>query len=152
MTKQCKHPTCGAICRRIKAVKARKPIQRTPIKREPAKAPKNSLKSRAPKKRIQKHSAKRAKINRSVYGPRARVFRENNPKCAIGAPGCTKETQGVHHTEGKATIELLLDETKWLPACNSCNLYIEGNSEWAKQRGFKKLNTNSKLSKFKDNG
>lgn len=113
-SKQCKHPTCGELCRRIKVVKKRKPIA--------------------------KFSKKRITVN-GQYSIDSRVFRALNPFCAIKSPVCTHRTQGVHHLKGKATIELLMNKKWWLSACNPCNDYVEANSAWAYENGFK-------LSKF----
>ncbi len=114
-TKNCKHATCdGEFCRREpKPKKVNKPIA--------------------------KFSDKRKKINRTQYQPAAAAFVKANPVCAIKQEGCTGKTQGVHHVRGKSTIELLLDESNWLPACNHCNsIWIEQNSKEAFEKGFKK--------------
>ena len=55
--------------------------------------------------------------------------------------GCTGAAQGVHHTKGKATTELLLDERWWLPACNWCNIQVEVKDAEARSKDLK-------LSKF----
>ena len=101
--------------------------------------------NKKPRKEIKRVSEKREAINKDTYTPSAAKFRQANPLCVIKSPVCSGFTEGVHHTEGKATIELLNDQSKWLPACNRCNLYIEVNTEWAKEKGFKKANYTSKL-------
>lgn len=88
-------------------------------------------------KRIAVFSKKREGVN-MVYNQKARAFREANPMCRVNSPVCTRFTQGVHHVRGKATNELLLDETNWLPSCNRCNLWIEENHEAAVSLGLKK--------------
>lgn len=122
-SKECKHPTCsGETCRREKTVKQSYRLKRTPIKR--------------------RFSKKRQRLN-TKYSAKSKQFREDNPLCVIHSSDCIRVTQGVHHVKGKATHDLLMDENHWLPCCNPCNLYIETHSEWAKKKGFKKLNTNT---------
>ncbi len=120
----CNHPTCsGAHCRRPK--KEKKMYRIKPV------------------------SEKRREINK-VYEPRAKAFREANPRCVINSPECRnreaepgkRTTEGVHHVQGKVTTDLLLDESLWLPACNRCNTYIEDHPQWAYANGFK-LRTHS---------
>jgi len=89
---------------------------------------------------IKKMSAKRAKQN-TVYLAKSHAFRKLFPLCQIKSPDCTIKSQGIHHLKGKATEELLMDETLWKSACNACNLYVEVNAKW----GF---DTGNKLSKF----
>lgn len=87
-------------------------------------------------------SDKRKVINKS-YDIESRKFRKANPLCALKMKGCTKKTQGVHHTKGKATVELLMNKKFWKPACNHCNLMVEIKDAEARQK-------NLKLSKFND--
>lgn len=109
MNRECKHPTCGVICRRERKVKKRY--------------------------RIPRYSKKREQLNK-VYDARARLFRKANPQCKIMAPGgCTGKTQGVHHRKGRGRY--LLDESTWIPACNYCNGYVEAHPAWAVENGFK---------------
>lgn len=126
MPKTCKHATCGDTCRREKKEKKRYELKRTPLKKKPYK--------------LRSFSKKRQRLN-TKYAAKSKQFREDNPLCVIHSPDCTHYTQGVHHVKGKATEKLLMDENHWLPACNPCNHYIEANSAWAKEKGFKKLNT-----------
>lgn len=112
LMKQCKHPTCSDVCRRVKEKKKPQPIKRT--------------------------SDKRAKIDKE-YAREAKKFREENPYCVIRSPICTHLTQGVHHVKGKKSITLLMDKDNWLASCNACNgVFIEENSQWAVENGFKK--------------
>lgn len=127
MSRECSHPTCGETCRREKKVKKTYQIKRTAVKSKPYK--------------IRQFSKTRQKVNRS-YTQKSKDFREENPLCAIHSPDCMGVTHGVHHTKGKATEELLMDEKHWLPACNPCNLYIETHSKWAIENGFKKSKYN----------
>ena len=124
--KECKHPTCGEKCRRPVKEKKTYILKRTPIKKKPYK--------------MKKVADSRVAAN-ATYKEASAEFRKRNPSCAINSPECTKNTQGVHHMKGKQTVDRLLDETFWMPACNRCNNYIEIHDAWARERGFK-------LSKF----
>lgn len=97
--------------------------------------------------RVKKVSEKREKEN-EVYRPISEAFRRDHPVCAIKSPVCTRETQGVHHVQGRVGKDFL-DKSKMLPSCNACNQYIESHSKWAKENGFKKPNYKSKLTKLK---
>lgn len=98
---------------------------------------------------IKRESKSRAVVNR-LYSKQAKEFRQQNPLCALKIAGvCTKHTQGVHHTRGKATIELLLKQEWWMPACNPCNNWCESHAAEAKEMGFKLADYSSKLSRFK---
>jgi hypothetical protein len=88
-------------------------------------------------KALNKESEKRAKINRSEYRPKARKFITANPVCKLQMKGCTGAAQGVHHTKGKDSTELLLDERWWLPACNWCNTQVEIKDAEARSKGLK---------------
>jgi hypothetical protein len=107
--KQCKHPTCGDTCRRVK-----KPKKKTRIKR---------------------HSAKRSKQN-TAYSKQSKEIRAEQPICQVKSPVCTIFSQGAHHVSGR-TGDRLTDREKQIGCCNACNTYIEDNSQWAKDNGFK---------------
>lgn len=120
--RECKHPTCGDTCRRPK--KERKIYrlkQRTPIK--------------SSRKKIKKISKTRGELLK-IYKPLSAQYKIDNPLCKINSPDCTMFTQGVHHKKGKIG-ELLIDATFFMPACNSCNDYVETHDAWARQKGFK---------------
>ena len=120
---ECKHPTCsGAACRRPKKEKKTYSLKRTPIKKKPY--------------TINKVNEKRAVVN-VEYKAKSAAFRAANPKCQIKSEVCTGKTEGVHHMKGKASHELLLDETYWMAACNRCNVYIEVHDAWAREKGYK---------------
>lgn len=125
--KQCKHPTCGDSCRRLKLqtnkayTLTRTPLKRTPIKRKPYK--------------IKKVSKKRKEQNK-IYSDLRLKFLEQNPECEIQAPGCTCEATTIHHLEGREN-ERLNDVTKWKASCVWCNGYVETHSSWAYQTGNK---------------
>jgi hypothetical protein len=107
-------------------------------------------------KPIAKESKSRAAINR-LYEARSRIFREEKKICEVcpvlKAAGiktfCSGKAEAVHHTRGKATIELLLKEIWWLASCFWGNGWIEDNSEKAFELQLKLPDYTSKLSKFK---
>lgn len=86
--------------------------------------------------KIPRESKKRSAINRE-YSKQSRPVWRGQP-CAIVSPVCTRQAQGIHHTAGKVTMELLMDRDNWIPSCNACNTYVEQYPSWAKERGFKK--------------
>lgn len=129
--RECRHATCGPVCRRPKKPPApRKPIQRKPIPKKVRTPLKRS------KKRINPYSQKRVKINR-VYSALSKQFVSDNPYCKIKSPECTGRTEGPHHPEGRLGNKLT-DLESCIPACNACNLYVEVHDSWARERGFKK--------------
>ncbi len=87
------------------------------------------------KVKIKPYSDKRAKLNRE-YAKESRPFWQGK-YCAVRSPVCQGKAQGIHHRKGKATPELLMDKTWWMPCCNFCNSYIENADAWARERGFK---------------
>lgn len=91
-------------------------------------------------RKIKPYSEKRAKVNRE-YSSRSRPFWKGKP-CGIKSKDCTGQAQGIHHPAGKGTIELLMDENNWIPACNACNLWCESHHAEAIEKGFKKSRLN----------
>lgn len=91
-------------------------------------------------RKIKPFSDKRAKTNRE-YSEKSRPFWKGK-LCKIRSKDCTGLAEGIHHLAGKATIELLLDENNWVPACNACNLRCETHHAEAVERGFKKSRLN----------
>lgn len=87
------------------------------------------------KKPIPKISEKMAAALRE-YGPKKKKFLEDNPLCRVC---CTERSVDVHHMQGRNTIELLLDETKWLPVCDPCHKFITENSKFAIENGYSLL-------------
>lgn len=132
--KQCGHLRCGETCRFGPKEKKIYRLKRTPIKKKKG-------------YRMPKISEKR-KAQNAVYKPVSEEMRKNFPMCAIKSPVCTKFTEGVHHTEGRVGSDFL-DESKMIPSCNACNRFVEDNSKWAKENGFKKPNYKSKLTGIK---
>lgn len=84
---------------------------------------------------MNRYSKKRQKLNRE-YSKKSKAFLADRQDCEIRSPRCTGATQGVHHTRGRGIH--LINECTWIPACNSCNLYVEDNHEWGVNNGFKK--------------
>lgn len=106
---------------------------------------------------IAKESRSRAVVNR-LYEKRGRAFREEKKICEICPvlrkagikTYCSGKAEAVHHTRGKATIELLLKEIWWMAACFWGNGWVEDNSEKAFELQLKVPDYTSKLSRFKD--
>jgi hypothetical protein len=82
-------------------------------------------------------SDKRARIQRQEYIPLVKMKLSANAKCAVQSPACTKVAQGLHHVAGKENAKKLVDSKNVVPCCNACNTYIESNTSWAKQNGWK---------------
>lgn len=100
----------------------------TPEKEDkPAAAPKQ--------KPIPKVSPKRKEANKEYKKVSQPLWK--GKRCAVKSPVCTKHAQGIHHKKGKVSNKDLLDPKFMIPACNSCNTYIEDNAAWAKEKGFK---------------
>lgn len=87
-------------------------------------------------KKIRPYSKKRDKINREYYDKSRPFWKDKS--CGIRSNDCTGAAQGIHHLAGKGTIELLMDENNWIPACNACNLWCETHHAEAVKKGFKR--------------
>lgn len=87
------------------------------------------------KKPILKISEKMAEALRE-YRPKKEKFLQENQLC--GVCGSERSTE-CHHKQGRDTIELLLDETKWLPVCRPCHTFITANSKFAIENGYSLL-------------
>ena len=85
-------------------------------------------------KPIAKVSEKRKKENK-VYKKQVKAAAKKDDRCKVKSPVCTGKAQGLHHIQKRSPANLT-DVNNQLPACNACNLYIEENSEWAKNNGF----------------
>lgn len=85
--------------------------------------------------KIAQFSKKRQKANRE-YAEKSRPYWVGK-QCLIKAPGCSGMAQGIHHKKGKSSIELLLDERYWMPACNHCNTWVEVHDKQAREMGIK---------------
>lgn len=91
-------------------------------------------KEKKPRK-IAPYSKKRQRANRE-YSAKTRPLWQGVP-CKIRSPECSGISEGMHHLEGKETIEKLLNTDKMIPCCNRCNGYVEQFPKWAAARGFK---------------
>lgn len=87
-------------------------------------------------KKIANLSAKRKELQKE-YVKIVKGLLTENPNCQIKAPGCTVIMQGCHHVI-KRSAKNLCDKANLIRACNSCNLYLENNDEWARENGFVK--------------
>lgn len=85
--------------------------------------------------KIRQYSKKRQRANRE-YSAKTRPLWQGVP-CKIRSPDCSGLSQGMHHLEGKETIEKLLNTDKMVSCCNPCNGYVEKHPKWAEERGFK---------------
>jgi hypothetical protein len=65
------------------------------------------------------------------------LAKPENQSCIIGAKGCTIKATVVHHSRGREGKQLS-NVKDWMPACPSCNGYVEANDGWARRNGFKK--------------
>lgn len=108
VSRECKHPCCGPVCRKKKPKPRRKPIRR--------------------------YSKKRQKENRT-YSTLRKQFLEANPECEARLKMCIREATDIHHMCGRVGDNLLDTET-WLPVCRPCHLWIESHPEQAKQLGL----------------
>lgn len=85
-------------------------------------------------KPIAKVSEKRKQEDK-VYKKQVKAAVKKDPRCKVKSPVCTGKMQGLHHKQKRSPGNLTKEENQ-LPACNACNLYIEENSEWARNNGF----------------
>lgn len=87
-------------------------------------------------KKIANLSAKRKELQKE-YVKIVKSILKVDTNCQIKATGCTRIAQGLHHVV-KRSEKNLCDLNNLLRACNSCNLYLENNDEWAREKGFVK--------------
>lgn len=66
-----------------------------------------------------------------IYLKRRTEFLEVQPNCA----GCGQRSTEVHHMAGRVG-DLLLDESRWLPACRDCHREWTDNPRKAIADGF----------------
>jgi len=70
------------------------------------------------------------KANKAMWSPLHR-------KCEARLSGCTViANKSPHHMEGRDTVELLLDMSKWLAVCESCHGWITDHSKEAIAMGL----------------
>lgn len=108
-------------------------MRRTPIKR---KTPlKRSQKPIARNKRPNPISEKQ-KIRNQQYNERRPIFLRNNPVCKMAInSNCTRVATEVHHKEGRIG-DNFLNESTWLPACDSCHKHATEHSAEAIENGI----------------
>jgi hypothetical protein len=108
MSSNCKHPTCGPVCRRPRKKTIRKPIAR--------------------------YSKKRTSDNRK-YSVLRKQFLKEGDECEAKLPGCTGLATDLHHPSGR-TGKNLLEVKKCKKVCRSCHKTIEENPLKSKQLGL----------------
>ncbi len=97
-----------------------KGLQRTPIPRSANKP--NQV------------SKKQEKLN-NVYSVIAPKYKIQNPECKAQLPGCTKNTEEIHHMYKRTGIWLLMSEY-FLPTCRCCHDKITEGSAMAIEAGL----------------
>lgn len=86
--------------------------------------------------KIANRSTKRANQEKEYLKKRAIFLKKpENLLCNANAPGCTKIAKVIHHKKGRIE-NLLTDERFWLATCSHCNMWIEENSEKAREMGL----------------
>lgn len=63
-------------------------------------------------------------------------FLGKNDECKIQSPVCTFSALVIHHTNGREN-ERLLEVQYWMASCPGCNIWIEANDAWARERKVK---------------
>lgn len=92
--------------------------------------------------RLGKTSKKREKALRE-YSAWRRVFLSENTECQLGAPGCTKIANEVHHvlklSHGGAMVPGAKADRqgqRFMASCRYCNRYVEDYPAEALKRGW----------------
>lgn len=65
----------------------------------------------------------------------SKVFEERGNVCQVQSEVCTHFGQGLHHLQKRSPKNLMVEKNV-LVCCNACNLHIELNPNWAKEKGF----------------
>lgn len=104
----CKHPTCGELCRRPKKERKRYVIPKV--------------------------SKKQAKRNRQ-YSALAKEYKSENPLCQF--PGCCRWATDVHHPQGRIG-ERLLNKDEFKGLCREHHTWAETHPKEAKELGLSK--------------
>jgi hypothetical protein len=87
------------------------------------------------RKKIAQTSEKR-KITLKSYSNQRKDFLQKNAVCKLKLSRCTSKATVIHHTKGKSSEELYLDEKFWMASCWNCNLDVE-TYEQAYEEGLK---------------
>lgn len=100
--------------------------------REQRKAEERASRVKIVQTELKKVSPKMAKALQE-YSKLSKIFLEANPQCAVYPD---KKSIEVHHGKGRATIELLLDDTYWVAVSREGHIWIETHPQEAKEKGF----------------
>ena len=87
-------------------------------------------------KPIAKMSAKRKELQNLYVGIVKNMLKEN-PNCQIKSPACEGKASGLHH-KIKRSEKNLCEASNLIRACSKCNLYVEENDAWGREKGFVK--------------
>lgn len=85
------------------------------------------------KKPIAKMSAKRKEVQKE-YVKIVKKAAKKDHRCKVKSPDCTGKMQGMNHIQKKSPANITI-EKNLTPSCNACNLYIELNTDWARNNG-----------------
>lgn len=119
------------------------------LKSNPEKVKDRAAKDVAKKKPLPKESEKRKQEKPEYEKAVNEVRKEANGKCQIKSPVCNPNApHHSHHVYGRVGKNYK-DKNRMIWGCDPCNGYLEDHPEFAKAHGLKKLDTESKLSKFK---
>jgi hypothetical protein len=80
--------------------------------------------------------SKKKEIENQEYSILRVEFLTKHPTCQAKLPGCTVMSCDVHHSRGRG--KYTLDVSTWFALCRTCHVYIEMNSDVAKEYGFTK--------------
>lgn len=111
--RQCNHPCCGALCRRIAKPKKVYQLKRTPIKKKPY--------------RIKPVSEKR-KGQLVLYKEKRAAFLSENKTCTAQLDGCKLKATDIHHAAGREN-DLLNDMSFWVALCRNCHRKITDDTQ-----------------------
>ncbi len=81
--------------------------------------------------------SKKRKVLQVRYREIVKTMLEENNKCELNSPVCTKIATGLDHTQ-KRSAKNLIDKANLKRSCDSCNRYKEENPGWAKENGHSK--------------
>lgn len=88
-----------------------------------------------PKKKVAQTSEKR-KVTLLSYSKQRKLFLQKNMFCGLKLSRCTGGATVIHHTKGKSSEELYLDEKFWMASCWNCNTDVE-SYDLAYEKGLK---------------
>ena len=86
--------------------------------------------------KIPSRSSTGEKLNKAYLALRE-VYIRKHSLCEAALPGCTRNTQDIHHKKGRG--EYLNDTSTWLPVCRTCHTWIELHPEEAITLGYSEL-------------